>query len=116
MLSALELLDLARRSGVQFAVVTKAPRANIKLLLAPLGGQAAFDVVVLGDELEHGKPHPLPYLTALCQLGVEPENACRFEVSASDSAALIATGVFLIGIRSGEYSQTLWSKILSGQG
>ncbi|MDE0809166.1 MAG: HAD family hydrolase [Alphaproteobacteria bacterium] len=74
------MLDLARRSGVQLAVVTNAPRANIKLLLAPLGGQGAFDAVVLGDELEHGKPHPLPCLTALSQLGVEPENACGFEV------------------------------------
>jgi HAD superfamily hydrolase (TIGR01509 family) len=104
---ALDLLDRARRAGLGLAVVTNAPRENVGLLLAPLGGEMAFDTVVLGDELEHGKPHPLPYLTALEYLGVEPNDACGFEDSISGVTALVAAGVFAVGIGSGGYALDL---------
>jgi HAD superfamily hydrolase (TIGR01509 family) len=104
---ALELLERARRAGLGLAIVTNAPRENVGLLLAPLGGEGAFDTVVLGDELEHGKPHPLPYLTALDRLGVSANNACGFEDSISGVTALVVAGVFAVGIGSGGYATDL---------
>ncbi len=104
---AVELLDRARRAGVALAVVTNAPRENADLLLAPLGGENAFDAVILGDELEHGKPHPLPYLHALECLGVEAVNACGFEDSVNGVTALVAARVFAVGIGAAPYDQAL---------
>ncbi len=46
-------------------VVTNAPRPNAELLLSGLGIARRFKAVVIGDELAHGKPHPLPYLEGL---------------------------------------------------
>jgi len=104
---AIELLDRARRAGLRLAVVTNAPRENAELLLAPLGGAEAFDAVVLGDELARGKPHPLPYLTALEQLGVGAPNACGFEDSVGGVTALLAAGVFAVGVGKGSYVDDL---------
>lgn len=104
---ALDLLDRARRAGLKLAVVTNAPRENAELLLAPLGGEDGFDVVILGDELEHGKPHPLPYLMALSALDVEARNACGFEDSINGIRALVAAGVFAVGVGSGDYVHAL---------
>ena len=104
---AVELLDRARRAGVALAVVTNAPRENADLLLAPLGGENAFDAVILGDELEHGKPHPLPYLHAMECLGVEAVNACGFEDSVNGITALVAARVFPVGIGAAPYDRAL---------
>lgn len=104
---ALELLDRSRRDGLKLAVVTNAPRENAELLLAPLGGGEAFDTIVLGDELAHGKPHPLPYLTALSTLDVKAGSACGFEDSVSGISALKAAGVFAVGVGSGDYADAL---------
>jgi HAD superfamily hydrolase (TIGR01509 family) len=103
----LDLLKRAREVGVGLAVVTNAPRKNVELLLAPLGGAGAFDALVLGDELAHGKPHPLPYLTALTLLGVKAENACGFEDSTHGVQALVDAGVFAVGVGSGNYTNDL---------
>src|SRR3954454_4295837 len=59
------LLDRADRAGVPMAAVTNAPRLNAEMMLAGLGIADRFKVVVIGDELAHGKPHPLPYLHGL---------------------------------------------------
>ena len=40
-----------------------------------------FRVVVTGDQVEHGKPHPEPYLTAAAALGVPPEECLAIEDS-----------------------------------
>jgi HAD superfamily hydrolase (TIGR01509 family) len=106
---ALDLLDRARRAGIRLAVVTNAPRENAELLLVPLGGGPAFDAVILGDELERGKPHPLPYLLALSQLDVAPANACGFEDSVNGVTALARAGVYPIGIAGGLYAAELRS-------
>ncbi len=59
----LDLLDWATAAGVGIAVVTNAPRENAELMLEVLGLSRRFAAVVLGDDLPHAKPHPLPYLT-----------------------------------------------------
>jgi HAD superfamily hydrolase (TIGR01509 family) len=104
---SLDLLDRARARGLGLAVVTNAPRPNAELLLAPFGGEKAFDTVILGDELEHGKPHPMPYLTGLSLLGVDARNACGFEDSISGVTALVRAGVNAIEIGEGLYANDL---------
>ncbi|OMR79429.1 haloacid dehalogenase, partial [Burkholderia pseudomallei] len=59
-----DLLGYAERVGAKTAVVTNAPRENATMMLNALGLADRFGTLVIGGELEHGKPHPLPYLTA----------------------------------------------------
>ncbi len=59
------LLNRIARAGLRSAVVTNAPRENARMMLEALGLGERFETLVIGGELAHGKPHPLPYLTAL---------------------------------------------------
>ncbi|KUM02488.1 HAD-IA family hydrolase [Chromobacterium subtsugae] len=95
---ARELFDWAERHGVGIAVVTNAPRANAELMLGGLGLAQRIDALVIGDELAHGKPHPLPYQTGLARLGGRAERACAFEDSPSGMRAACAAGIHSYGI------------------
>lgn len=66
--------------GLKRAAVTNAPRENAKLMISALGLSEFFEYVVLGNECEHGKPHPDPYLKALEQLNVSKDHTFVFEV------------------------------------
>ena len=70
---ALQLLTAARGAGVRLALVTMSYRSLADVVAALVPG--GFDVVVAGDEVERGKPHPDPYLRAAELLGV-PAPAC----------------------------------------
>jgi HAD superfamily hydrolase (TIGR01509 family) len=92
------LLDWARAHDLSLAVVTNAPRLNAEMVLDTLGMRQRFDTVVIGDELANGKPHPLPYLTALGRLGVRADRALAFEDSRSGVCSARAAGVAVLGM------------------
>ncbi|UZE47146.1 HAD family hydrolase [Rhodopseudomonas sp. P2A-2r] len=93
------LLDVADRAGVPMAAVTNAPRLNAEMMLAGLGIADRFAVLVIGDELAHGKPHPLPYLEGLRALGADPKASVAFEDSRAGVQAASAAGIATVGIR-----------------
>lgn len=70
------------------------------LLLNGLGIQDRFDAIVLGDELEYGKPHPLPYLHGLEKLSCSADNAFAFEDSLSGLQAATAAKIHTFGMMS----------------
>ena len=92
------LLDAAGRSGIPIAAVTNAPRVNAEMILGALGIRERFRALVIGDELAHGKPHPLPYLEGLRALGADAESSLAFEDSRSGVRAATAAGIATIGI------------------
>ena len=93
------LLDLADAAGLPMAAVTNAPRANADLILDGLGIRHRFRAVVIGEELAHGKPHPLPYLEGLRLLGARAEASVAFEDSRTGIASATAAGLATVGIR-----------------
>ena len=60
-----------RERGVPVAVASSSPRERLQRTLGRAGLLDAFDVVVAGDEVEHGKPAPDMFLLAAERLGVE---------------------------------------------
>ena len=48
--------------------------------------------MVTGDQVEHGKPHPEPYLTAAADLGVAPEDCVAIEDSNTGATSAVAAG------------------------
>src|SRR5712671_1034670 len=77
------LLALADRADVPMVAVTNAPRLNAEMMLSGLGIMQRFKAVIIGDELPHGKPHPLPYLEGLRTVRAAPELSLAFEDSRS---------------------------------
>jgi HAD superfamily hydrolase (TIGR01509 family) len=95
------LLARADRANVPMVAVTNAPRLNAEMLLAGLGIVDRFKVLVIGDELAHGKPHPMPYLEGLRAVGAAAEASVAFEDSRSGVRSASSAGIATIGIRTG---------------
>ncbi|KAG4987661.1 hypothetical protein JHK82_030023 [Glycine max] len=101
-LNPLKGLDKVRKwvenHGLKRAAVTNAPRKNAELIISKLGLTDFFDAVIIGDECEHAKPHPEPYLKALEVLKASKDHAFVFEDSASGIKAGVAAGMPVIGL------------------
>ena len=93
------LLAQADRAKVPMVAVTNAPRLNAEMLLSGLGIVDRFKFLVIGDELPHGKPHPMPYLEGLRAVGATPKGSVAFEDSRSGVQSASSAGIATIGIR-----------------
>jgi HAD superfamily hydrolase (TIGR01509 family) len=93
------LLALADRAGIPMVAVTNAPRQNAEMLLSGLGIARRFKAFVIGDELPHGKPHPMPYLEGLRAASALPDLSLAFEDSRSGIQSASAAGIATIGMR-----------------
>jgi HAD superfamily hydrolase (TIGR01509 family) len=94
---ALDLLLELRSSGIKTALVTMS-MSRMAQALADSIGFDAFDVVVAGDQVTNGKPHPEPYLRAAELLGVDPSHCVAFEDSLTGLIAAESAGTKAIGI------------------
>ncbi|MCD4535308.1 HAD family phosphatase [Nocardioides sp. cx-169] len=88
---ARELLAELRAEAVPCALVTMSYTRFVEPILDQLPADT-FDVVVTGDQVGHGKPHPEPYLTAAAALGVEAEDCLAVEDSATGATSAEAAG------------------------
>ena len=95
---ARELLMLLRKKKVKTALVTMSMHRMAKQVVDSIGFDA-FDVIIAGDNVLHGKPHPEPYLKAAEALGVKPEDCVAFEDSISGLRSAEAAGTKAVGIR-----------------
>jgi HAD superfamily hydrolase (TIGR01509 family) len=96
--------------GVPMGVVTNAPRANAEQELRGIGLAERFATVVIGDELEFAKPHPMPYLTGLARLGGIAARSLAFEDSLSGLRAALAAGITAIGVTTGLSAERLYAE------
>ncbi|WP_282858040.1 HAD family hydrolase [Pseudoclavibacter helvolus] len=98
---ALELLEALHAAGVPNALVTNSTRILADAVVSTLE-DPLFTIVIAGDEVENGKPHPEPYLRAAEQLGVAPERCVAVEDSQRGLEAARAAGCATIGIPHGQ--------------
>lgn len=94
---ARELLVLLRSNKVKTALVTMSMHRMAKEVVDAMGFDA-FDVIVAGDDVRNGKPHPEPYLKAAELLGVRPEDCVAIEDSSSGLKSAIAAGTKAVGV------------------
>ena len=94
---ALELLMELKQAGVKTALVTMSLR-RMALAVAEAIPFQAFDVVVAGDDVTHGKPHPEPYEKAAALLGFKPSECIAIEDSTTGLRSAEAAGCLPLGI------------------
>ncbi len=94
---ALTLLAALVDAGVPCALVTMSYRnlAEAVVRQLPVG---TMSVIVAGDAVTHGKPHPEPYLTAAAALGVDITQCVGIEDSPTGIASVEASGAHSIAI------------------
>jgi len=94
---AVELLAELVGAGVPLALVTMSYRTMAEAIVARLLS-GTFGVIVAGDEVELGKPHPEAYLTAAAALGVDPGDCVVFEDSLPGLTAAVAAGATAVAM------------------
>ena len=57
--------------------------------------------MVIADDLAHGKPHPLPYLTGAQRIVADPKRCVAFEDSRSGVQSAVASGAATVGMMTG---------------
>jgi HAD superfamily hydrolase (TIGR01509 family) len=92
------LLDRLLARGIPFAVATSGPAANVRHTLLETGLFARLDVIVRGDQVPRGKPHPDIFLAAAAQMRVEPSRCLAFEDSPAGVASACAAGMPCIAL------------------
>jgi HAD superfamily hydrolase (TIGR01509 family) len=95
---ALELLTDLRANGVRCALVTMSYRRFVAPVLAALP-EGSFDVVVTGDSVSQGKPHPEPYQKAAAFLGVHPARTLAIEDSNTGARSAEAAGCTVLVVQ-----------------
>jgi HAD superfamily hydrolase (TIGR01509 family) len=93
-----DTLHALHQRGVRLAVASSSTRERLELSLAMTGLDRFFDVMVAGDEVAHGKPHPDLFLEAAERLGVLPEECVAVEDSQPGVAAAKTAGMFVVGV------------------
>lgn len=96
--SAKEVLQELRRMNLRLAVATSSVSASARPFLDRHQLTAFFDVIVTGDEIEHGKPHPDIYLRAAAKLNVAADACLVIEDALAGIAAAKAAKMCVAAI------------------
>jgi HAD superfamily hydrolase (TIGR01509 family) len=88
---ARELLLHLREAGVPCGLVTMSYERFVAPILEHLPPET-FRVIVTGDQVTSGKPHPEAYLTAAAALGVDPADCVAIEDSPTGARSAEAAG------------------------
>ena len=91
-----ELLDYLDKKGIRLAVASSTNTKMTKEHLAASGIADRFAVIVGGDQIVNGKPHPDIFLKAGENLGEMPENCMVVEDSPAGIRAGSAAGMHTV--------------------
>ena len=95
------VLDLIRESkerDLPIGVASSSLRSWIQIKLEAIGLADAFDLLVGGDEVAHGKPEPDIYIKAAQGLGVPTDECVAIEDSPTGIAAAVASGAYTVAV------------------
>lgn len=94
---ARELVSAIQVAGIPQAIVTTSS-LSMATIVAQALPHGAISLIIPGEQVEHGKPHPEPYLSAASQLGADPRRCVAIEDSPTGLAAAIAADTIAIGV------------------
>jgi HAD superfamily hydrolase (TIGR01509 family) len=92
------LLDRLEAQGIPVAIATSGPPENVEHTLQEIGLATRLRVVVRGDQVARGKPHPDIFLAAAARLGVDPRSCLAFEDTPAGVTAAQAAGMVTVAI------------------
>jgi beta-phosphoglucomutase len=100
-------LDRLQACGIVSALATSAPAPNVVHTLNEIGLTHAFNPIVRGDEVAHGKPAPDVFIEAARRIGVEPQQCLVFEDAPMGITAGRAAGMRVVALATSFSEATL---------
>lgn len=94
----IESVNRLKNDGFVLAIGTSLDRDYINLVLARLGLESSFKVIVTGDQIKNGKPHPETYLAVSNQLGIVPNECVVLEDATSGIKSAKAAGAWCVAV------------------
>lgn len=94
---ARELLNKFDKKGILLGLVTATLNREVKRVL-PTDIYKRFDVIVSGDDVKKGKPHPEPYLKAIKKLKVRKKDTAVIENAPYGIRSAKKAGVFCVAV------------------
>ncbi len=85
-------------NGYKLGIGTSLTKDYIDIVLDTLNLKNYFDVIVTGDEIKNGKPHPDTYLIVAEKLGLKPEECVVIEDAKTGIQSAKAAGCYCIAI------------------
>jgi beta-phosphoglucomutase family hydrolase len=95
---AIDLLRRLKQEGWKTAIVSSAPRENVRVLLRSLGLEEMFEAVVAEEDAPRGKPDPQGFLLAAEKLGVAAAECVVIEDAPGGVEAAKRAGMRCIGV------------------
>jgi HAD superfamily hydrolase (TIGR01509 family) len=95
----ISLLARVRELGMRLGVASSSKRSWIEATLRSLRLGDVFEVVVAGDEVQDGKPHPEIYLRTAARLRVPPERCVAIEDSPHGTLSACQAGMSVLAVR-----------------
>ncbi|GAB6987424.1 HAD family phosphatase [Nocardioides pyridinolyticus] len=92
---AVDLIERTHAAGIPCALVTMSYDRFVAPILAELPPET-FRVVVTGDRVSRGKPHPEPYVTAAAALGLAAADCLAIEDSQTGAKSAEAAGCLVL--------------------
>ena len=93
-----QVIGLLHKCRIPMAVASSSLRRVVDYTLSSIGLGDAFSVVIAGEDVPNGKPHPDIYILAAERLGVSPSACVAIEDSRYGIAAAKAAGMRTVGV------------------
>ena len=93
-----EIFDTLRSMGIKQVLVTSSPPKAVHPYLESVGLTDAFDGIITGDMVVHGKPDPEIFLLGAKLAGCEPQECVVVEDAFNGARAGIAGGMLTVMI------------------
>jgi beta-phosphoglucomutase len=91
----------ARKKFRQLALVSSATEPDLMVSENKFQIKKWFDLILLGEDTRHHKPHPEPYLNAISKLNIPASTTLVIEDSPNGVVSAKGAGCYVIGITTG---------------
>ena len=93
MIGATQLVHAFSNHGFKICVCSSASTSAIHLGLQKLGIKDCISIIISGDDVTFGKPHPEPYFLTINAAGVRAEETLAFEDSRPGLKSATSAGI-----------------------
>lgn len=102
-----QLIEELQSRNFKTAIATTSPAKNREFILKALRLEGKFEVILGGEHVHQGKPHPEIYLSVANMLGMAPKECLVFEDSPHGVTSAKNAGMTVVGILSSHSPQEL---------